>query len=281
MEEIVYQIKNLAGNLDFPEAVIEQMMLEIESISSEMLEQYSRELLDANKAKAAAKKIDEVYEEEPFVALTIYLYAASQSWLKIYQPLKIPRTVYLATMNAFTRFIHEHFQVTGRYRFDRGFWIWRYTSGLIFRIGELEYERTYFPKGHKELKLEGKQCLSLHIPSDADLSRNKIRDSYESAIRFFELYFPDYHYQVMYTDTWLLSPNLTKWLKQDSKIRLFAADYRLLSVDEQDDSGVPWIFGRVDAQVQDYPEKTSLQRQAKQQLLAGAHIGSALGILSL
>ncbi|GEA73592.1 hypothetical protein ESP02_19620 [Enterococcus sp. NBRC 3427] len=277
----MYQIKNLAGNLDFPEAVIEQMMLEIESISSEMLEQYSRELLDANKAKAAAKKIDEVYEEEPFVALTIYLYAASQSWLKIYQPLKIPRTVYLATMNAFTRFIHEHFQVTGRYRFDRGFWIWRYTSGLIFRIGELEYERTYFPKGHKELKLEGKQCLSLHIPSDADLSRNKIRDSYESAIRFFELYFPDYHYQVMYTDTWLLSPNLTKWLKQDSKIRLFAADYRLLSVDEQDDSGVPWIFGRVDAQVQDYPEKTSLQRQAKQQLLAGAHIGSALGILSL
>ncbi|EGP5071036.1 hypothetical protein E3O73_000210 [Enterococcus faecium] len=281
MEEIVYKIKNLAGDLDFPEAVIEQMMMELESISSEVLEQYSRELLDANKAKAAAKKIDEVYGEEPFVALTIYLYAASQSWLKIYQPLKIPRTVYLATMNAFTRFIHEHFQVTGRYHFDRGFWIWRYTSGLIFRIGELEYERTYFPKGHKELKLEGKQCLSLHIPSDADLSRNKIRDSYESAIRFFELYFPDYHYQVMYTDTWLLSPNLTKWLKQDSKIRLFAADYRLLSVDEQDDSGVPWIFGRVDANVQDYPEKTSLQRQAKQQLLAGAHIGSALGILSL
>lgn len=277
----MYKIKNLAGDLDFPEAVIEQMMMELESISSEVLEQYSRELLDANKAKAAAKKIDEVYGEEPFVALTIYLYAASQSWLKIYQPLKIPRTVYLATMNAFTRFIHEHFQVTGKYRFDRGFWIWRYTSGLIFRIGELEYERTYFPKGHKELKLEGKQCLSLHIPSDADLSRNKIRDSYESAIRFFELYFPDYHYQVMYTDTWLLSPNLTKWLKQDSKIRLFAADYRLLSVDEQDDSGVPWIFGRVDAQVQDYPEKTSLQRQAKQQLLAGAHIGSALGILSL
>ncbi|ELB60196.1 hypothetical protein OKS_03778 [Enterococcus faecium EnGen0047] len=277
----MYKIKNLAGDLDFPEAVIEQMMMELESISSEVLEQYSRELLDANKAKAAAKKIDEVYGEEPFVALTIYLYAASQSWLKIYQPLKIPRTVYLATMNAFTRFIHEHFQVTGRYHFDRGFWIWRYTSGLIFRIGELEYERTYFPKGHKELKLEGKQCLSLHIPSDADLSRNKIRDSYESAIRFFELYFPDYHYQVMYTDTWLLSPNLIKWLKQDSKIRLFAADYRLLSVDEQDDSGVPWIFGRVDANVQDYPEKTSLQRQAKQQLLAGAHIGSALGILSL
>ena len=277
----MYKIKNLAGDLDFPEAVIEQMMMELESISSEVLEQYSRELLDANKAKAAAKKIDEVYGEEPFVALTIYLYAASQSWLKIYQPLKIPRTVYLATMNAFTRFIHEHFQVTGRYHFDRGFWIWRYTSGLIFRIGELEYERTYFPKGHKELKLEGKQCLSLHIPSDADLSRNKIRDSFESAIRFFELYFPDYHYQVMYTDTWLLSPNLIKWLKQDSKIRLFAADYRLLSVDEQDDSGVPWIFGRVDANVQDYPEKTSLQRQAKQQLLAGAHIGSALGILSL
>ncbi|EEV49587.1 hypothetical protein OKO_01148 [Enterococcus faecium EnGen0056] len=277
----MYKIKNLAGDLDFPEAVIEQMMMELESISSEVLEQYSRELLDANKAKAAAKKIDEVYGEEPFVALTIYLYAASQSWLKIYQPLKIPRTVYLATMNAFTRFIHEHFQVTGRYHFDRGFWIWRYTSGLIFRIGELEYERTYFPKGHKELKLEGKQCLSLHIPSDADLSRNKIRDSYESAIRFFELYFPDYHYQVMYTDTWLLSPNLIKWLKQDSKIRLFAADYSLLSVDEQDDSGVPWIFGRVDANVQDYPEKTSLQRQAKQQLLAGAHIGSALGILSL
>ena len=75
---------------------------------------------------------------------------------------------------------------------------------------------TYFPKGYTDLRLEGKQCLSLHIPSDADLSQNKIRDSYESAIRF-ELYFPDYHYQVMYTDTWLLSPNLTKWLKKSQK----------------------------------------------------------------
>ena len=60
----------------------------------------------------------------------------------------------------------------------------------------------------------------------------------------------------------------------------FAADYRLLSVDEQDDSGVPWIFGRVDAQIHDYPESTSLQRQAKEQLLAGEHIGSGLGILT-
>lgn len=36
--------------------------------------------MDPNKAKATAKKIDKVYEEEPFAALAIYLYAASQSW---------------------------------------------------------------------------------------------------------------------------------------------------------------------------------------------------------
>ncbi|HCI0319980.1 TPA: acyltransferase domain-containing protein [Enterococcus faecium] len=280
MKKISNEIQILAETLTLPKVVIEQMIVQAKNILDEVFEQYSHELMDPNKAKATAKKIDKVYEEEPFAALAIYLYAASQSWKKIYQPLKIPRTIYLATMNAFTRFIHEHFQVTGSYRFDRGFWIWHYTSGLIFRIGELEYEMTYFPKGYTDLRLEGKQCLSLHIPSDADLSQNKIRDSYESAIRFFELYFPDYHYQVMYTDTWLLSPNLTKWLKKDSKICLFAADYRLLSVDEQDDSGVPWIFGRVDAQIHDYPESTSLQRQAKEQLLAGEHIGSGLGILT-
>ncbi|MEN2251198.1 hypothetical protein AAH984_13200, partial [Enterococcus faecium] len=50
--------------------------------------------------------------------------------------------------------------------------------------------------------------------------------------------------------------------------------------DEQDESGVPWNLGRVDPQIHDYPETTSLQRQPKQQLLAGEHIGSAVGILT-
>lgn len=116
------------------------------------------------------------------------------------------------------------------------FWIWHYTSGLIFRIGELEYEMTYFPKGYTDLRLEGKQCLSLHIPSDADLSQNKIRDSYESAIRFWTLFswlpLPSDVHRYLVTIT-----NLTKWLKKSQNLS-FAADYRLLSVDEQDDSGV-------------------------------------------
>jgi hypothetical protein len=281
MEKIINDLTKLAESIELPDTVAEQVQRKAQNIPAEDFEGWGRKLLDARTAKEAAKELDGLYKEDNFAALAIYLYAASLSWEKIYLPLNIPEAVYLDTMKAFTRFIQEHYQAAAVYRFDRGFWIWREISGLIFRIGELEYELTKFPQNDKKAELAGKESLSIHIPSDADLSPEKIKNSYQAAAIFFQRYFPKYRYQAMYTDTWLLSPNLTAWLKPESKIRVFANDYQILTVDEKDDSGVPWIFKRMDPQIQDYPEKTSLQRQAKEQLLAGKHIGAGLGILSI
>lgn len=82
MKKISNEIQILAETLTLPKVVIEQMIVQAKNILDEVFEQYSHELMDPNKAKATAKKIDKVYEEEPFAALAIYLYAASQSWKK-------------------------------------------------------------------------------------------------------------------------------------------------------------------------------------------------------
>jgi hypothetical protein len=281
MEKIINELTKLTESIELPEVVAEHVQKKAKTIPAEYFEHWGRKLLDARTAKNAAKELDEKYQEDNFTALAIYLYAASLSWEKIYRPLNIPKEIYIDTMKAFSRFIQEYYEAAAVYQFNRGFWIWRQISGLIFRIGELEYELTKFPQNDKKAELAGKESLSVHIPSDADLSPEKITNSYHQAAVFFRLYFPRYQYQAIYTDTWLLSPNLSTWLKPESKIRRFADNYELLTVDETNDSGVPWIFKRADAQIQDYPEKTSLQRQAKKQLLAGKHIGAGLGILSI
>ena len=71
MKKISNEIQILAETLTLPKVVIEQMIVQAKNILDEVFEQYSHELMDPNKAKATAKKIDKVYEEEPFAALAI------------------------------------------------------------------------------------------------------------------------------------------------------------------------------------------------------------------
>jgi hypothetical protein len=278
-QTILTQIAALAEIIELPEMAREQVQQKAADIPTEIFSAYGRKLVDPAAAKSASNQLTEAYKKESFTELALYLYAAAYSWETIYQPLGISKDIYIATMKAFTRFVREHFRVTGKYVFDRGFWMWRYTSGLIFRLDELEFERFLPPYTSKYPALDGKASLSIHIPSDADLTPEKITASYQKAEEFFHAYFPAYPYEVIYTDTWLLSPNLSAWLKPTAKLCQFAQAYEILAADSQDNSGIPWIFSRVDAQVANYPEKTSLQRAAKAHLLTGQAIGSAVGIL--
>jgi hypothetical protein len=278
-QTILAQITALAEAIELPVTAREQVQQKAAVIPAEIFSDYGRRLVDPTAAKSTANQLTEAYQKESFTELALYLYAAALSWETIYQPLHISKDIYIATMKAFTRFVLEHFRVTGKYVFDRGFWMWRYTSGLIFRLDELEFEQFQLPYSSKYPALNGKVSLSIHIPSDADLTPEKITVSYQKAEEFFHTHFPAYPYEVMYTETWLLSPNLSKWLQPTAKLYQFAQAYEILAVDLQDNSGIPWIFSRVDEQVSSYPEQTSLQRAAKAHLLTGQAIGSALGIL--
>ena len=180
----------------------------------------------------------------------------------------------------------KKFGVTG---FDRGFWIWRQASGIIMRLGTLEFE--YQPAlsestaAHTGLKA-GQPVLNVHIPGAADLSREALDASYAMARAFYREYpfmclnnggYP----QGIMCHSWLLSPTLRTLLKENSGIRRFAEDFTLTH-SESESKGCYYFLFRVreDTPTADLPEDTSLRRAVKAYLMAGGGIGSGYGLLS-
>ncbi len=207
-------------------------------------------------------------DSDSFVQLKIMLTAALQT-RKNYQELGIDQDVFLATMKCFTRFINEHFSNYGYYNFDRGFWVGRQLSSLLFRLGELEYELFTW---------EGENVISIHIPSDCDLSPQKIDKSLEVAKQFFEK-FPSHANARFFCYSWLISPNLKLILPSSSKIIMFQDRFEVVQRFDESNGFVQWVFKQKDLAIENYPEDTSLQRNMKTHLLNGGRIGEAVGFL--
>lgn len=179
--------------------------------------------------------------------------------------------VYYDTMACFTRFVTEHMESYGRYGFDRGFWTVRQVSCKLFRIGALEYEL---------ISQEGKPVISLHIPSDADLSREALRSSYLTARESLDRAFPEYRSAPMYCHSWLLSPTLAELLPEDSRILGFQRSFRVTPMERYNEEYLKWVFKNPDLPMERWPEHTSLQRKLKAFLRSGGRLADARGYLT-
>jgi hypothetical protein len=191
--------------------------------------------------------------------------------------------IFLATMGCIPRFLRETRELTGRWAFDRGFWTWRQTGCLLFRLGTLEFE--YAAAGAAPAGLSPEDMvLHVHIPSDATLTREALDGSYAQARRFFAgegaAFCKNGPPRAVLCGSWLLAPALDELLPEESGIRRFARDYRRFLVREDNTEFYRWLFrkpGPVPAE--ELPEDTGLQRAAKKRLAAGGRIGMARGLL--
>ena len=224
-------------------------------------------LTDSLHAERAERELEEWLRGEKWGVLACLLLAAARAYEE-YVRLGIPEKVYEDTMGCFVRFVKEHRALTGEWGFDRGWWVWRATTLRLFRIGALEYELIFGEK----------RALSLHIPSDASLDPEACRFSHEAARAFFAAHFPACARAPVMCSSWLLHPALKELLGGESNIVRFQSLFDLVCVDDDDRSYRAFVFRRMDGDIADYPEKTSLQRRLKEHLLQGGHMGAALGI---
>jgi len=208
-----------------------------------------------------------------------------------YEQLGITDDIFVATMRCFTRFIGECFVKTGVYAFDRAWWTGRQVLMKLFRIGELEYEMTSWNE---------EPVISIHIPSDSDVSRDRCVESIRRAKDFFARYYPEYSGCKYICDSWLLSPELKKLLPETSRIIGFQDMFDIVELKPDSESFIEWVY-KMDSfefvQQEDesgktklvyqkkkidfdrLPENTSLQRNIKAHIKAGGKIGDAFGIL--
>ena len=100
-------------------------------------------------------------------------------------------------------------------------------------------------------------------------------------IDFINKYFPLYKDWPMICESWLLSPNLKKYLNSNSNILLFQSYFDITNIHENDTSFFEWLFN-VNGVI-DYDKlnaKTSLQINVKNALINNEKIGSAFGKLN-
>ena len=181
-----------------------------------------------------------------------------QCALKTYETYRFSDDIFTETMKCFTRFVCEHKGSYGYYGFDRDFWTVRQLSGVLFRIGELEYEIR-------------EDAIHLHIPSDAVLEPERLRRSWEAARALLGA-------GEMVCHSWLLSPDLPGLLKETSRILAFQRNFDIFDP-EPEDSVRQWVFKNPSLSDEALPEDTSLQRRLKAFLLAGNTFHAAHGRL--
>lgn len=265
-------VRDLCRAIEMPEEVTEYVVEIDAGLDHEGMEEAAAKLF--NQATWAAG-LDELKkclgeDEKGFRMLACMLHMSSRTW-KFYEEHGIPGQIFTETMKCFSRFVKEHKESYGVYGFDREWWTARQLSGKLFRIGELEYEMR---------EEDGKQVISLHIPSDTRLWKERLLSSIRQAKIFLQEKFPEYGNAEMQCESWLLSPTLKEVLSPGSNILAFQElfDIKVLGEDKGEEYKI-WAFKRKDLPLKDLPENTSLQRRLKSYLLSGGKVLAAEGCL--
>lgn len=265
-------LNELCNVIGLPHEVQERVECTAEKLNLEDMQETLDALTDISTAPGAYEKLKEILgeDEDNIKMLACQLICAVRDYEK-YEAAGMSREIYVDTMKCFSRFIGECMEKTGRYAFDRGWWTYRQLSMVLFRVGELEYEL---------VQHEGENAVSVHIPSDGDMNPEKVDKSLEQGRIFVGKYFPQYRDGSYICESWLLSPRLTQFLRETSNIRKFQERFRVVEDLPKDTGYIEWLFGRTeDTPYEELPEKTSLQRNVKEMLLKGEHIGAGLGIM--
>lgn len=279
------EILTLARELQLPEPVLAPLEAAVSSLPQLSLMGLADPLTARQTWEDVSARLPGYAQDGGFSLLAATLEAAALS-RRVYRSKGIGDDVFLDTMLCIPRFLRETHQITGRWGYDRGFWTWRQTGGLLFRLGTLEFEYRPVEVGEPvpEWLQEGDPILSVHIPSDAQLTPQQLEDSYRQAEDFFRQIpgpWSEAQPKAILCGTWLLSPELYSLLPQNSGIRRFADGYQLYDIQENDQAFYRWLFRLLPPfpPAEQLPEQTRLQCAVKQHLLAGGQIGMARGIL--
>lgn len=201
--------------------------------------------------------------------LRLTLDMALAAWPQ-YEARGITLDVFTATMKFTTRFVCTGKRETGAYAIGNLWWFWRQLSLIEFRIGCLEYEF---------VEENGAREISLHIPSDADMSPAAIDASFAAFRAFMARYFPDWQGEKWTCDSWMMSQALPHLLPEGSNILAFQRRFDFLSCQEDSLGVLDWVFPPHKEISSALPEATSLQRKMKAWLLAGNKVGWTKAIL--
>lgn len=166
-------------------------------------------------------------------------------------------------------------------------WYALHFHGELFQLGRLQYQRSRV-SGREGVALAaaglplgpGEPCVDLHVPDYAGpLTPRAVDRSLAAAREFLARYFPRERYTAGCCHSWLLDPQLKRYLPADANIVRFQERFRVScgTGEPEDDLPVRFVFGDPDLPVETLPRRTRLERAVADHLRAGGHWYSGHG----
>ena len=158
-------------------------------------------------------------------------------------------------------------------RFSQMIWGARFIRGSIIQVGALQYElKTKF--------LDGEDVIFIHIPRNASLDDESIKESFQEARKLVPKYLTDANLKYV-TESWLLSPELKDILSEDSNIIKFQKNFDIIKRIENIKDFLNFVFNEplFNGNYDNLAEDTSLQRGLKKKILNNEKLYIGIGIL--
>lgn len=255
--------------LEIPSEVVEQLNNYEKERTFQLSEELQNRLFSRAAWDEAVKELQRLLEEDTYSFKMLYEMldlVCKYSYPK-YKEMNISDEVFKDTMKFIDRFLKWHYEYHGEYKFTQGLWFPRQISCIEFRIGALEYE---FVEGET-------REIAVHIPSDAKFDREAVLESLKEFIVFRNTYFPEWKGVPFTCETWMLAPAMEELLNETSNVLAFKHLFELERLDTEATWFMGFIYPGHSGEYDTLPEKTSLQKKAKEMLLSGKKIGTAKG----
>lgn len=123
------------------------------------------------------------------------------------------------------------------------------------------------------------QCLSLHIPKNADISPENMERAIASARKIVKERYPEHTGVYLFGSSWILDPKLKELLGEQSKISQLISMFHKYPQKCGGTGVFGYVFPKNYESLETLPENTSLQRKLKQHYLEGHYIYDYAGFV--
>ncbi|KUN87363.1 acyltransferase [Streptomyces bungoensis] len=193
----------------------------------------------------------------------------------------IPADVSRRTLADLGRNMAAHRRCHGRAGLLVPRWLTLHFRGELYQLGRLQFQRASLgPRTSDALRAAGLDvtagtpCLNLHVPDFlGPLTPAACDRSLALAREFFARHYPEEDHPVAVCHSWLLDPQLRRYLPERSHIVAFQERFRVAHEDPEpaDTEPVRFVFGDPDLPVARLPRRTSVERAVGDHLRAGGH----------
>ncbi|MEV0635720.1 acyltransferase domain-containing protein [Streptomyces sp. NPDC050619] len=211
-----------------------------------------------------------------------YVFVAALPHIRAYHQARgIPADVSRLTLADLGRNMAVYRRRHGRAGVQAPRWLTHHFRGELYQLGRLQFERARHGERTARVLAEagldvapGTPCLNLHIPDFlGPLSPAACDRSLALAREFFMRHYPEERYRAVLCHSWLLDPQLKRYLPEESNVIRFQERFRVAREDTEpsDTEPVQFVFGDPELPIERLPRRTRVERAVGDHLRAGGH----------